>query len=350
MIRYRMAIVLLLLPLGLLPPATAGEPALPLRAGIIGLDAHAQAWTKILNNPKAEGQLADLVVVAGYPGGSPDIPQSMELLKKNLPAVRQCGVEIVDSIPALLSKVDVVMILSIDGRAHLEQAKAVFGSGKPVFIDKPMAASLAEAMQIFDLARRHHVPCFSSSCLRFSPGTQAILHDPKVGAIRGCTTFSPCALEPHHPDFFWYGIHGVEPLLTIMGTGCQTVTRVQTEGYEMAVGVWRDGRIGAFRGTRQGPHTYGATVFGAKGIAQAGRFEGYEPLLVEIVKFFKTGKPPVAAETTLEILAFMEAADQSKRLGGIPVSIAGVMEHARRQAGSFPLPGDVDKPNIPAAK
>jgi predicted dehydrogenase len=307
---------------------------LPLKAGIIGLDAHARPWTRILNDPDAEGELAELVVTAGYPGGSPDIPQSMQLLDRSVEPVRQAGVEIVDSIDALLKKVDVVLILSIDGRKHLEQAKPVFAAGKPVFIDKPLAASLAEAMEIYRMAEKHNVPCFSSSALRFAPGTQAVLSDPQVGNILGCDAFSPCALEPHHPDFFWYGIHGVETLFTIMGPGCESVTRVQAENADVAVGRWNDGRLGTFRGTRAGRHTYGATVFGGKGNTQVGRFEGYEPLLVEIVRFFKTGRPPVTAEQTLEILAFMEAADESKRQGGRPVNIKAVMEKARAAAGS----------------
>ena len=304
----------------------AEEAALPLKAGIIGLDAHALPWTKIINNPEAEGELADMVVVAGYPGGSPDIPQSMQILERSVGPLRKMGVEIVDSIDELLGKVDVVLLLSIDGRKHLEQAKPVFAARKPVFIDKPLAGSLAEGIEIFRLADEAGVPCFSSSSLRFAPGTQAVLSDPKVGEIRGCDAFSPCGLEPQHPDFFWYGIHGVETLFTIMGTGCKSVTRVRAENMDLAVGVWDGERIGSFRGTREGPHTYGATVFGTKGIVQSGKFEGYEPLVAEIVKFFKTGKPPVAHETTLEILAFMEAADQSKRQGGCPVSIESVMQ------------------------
>ncbi len=311
----------------------AAEPSLPLKAGIVGLDAHARSWAAILNRPEAAGELADVVVVAGYPGGSPDIPQSMDLLAKGVAAFRQMNIEIVDSIDDLLQRVDVVMILSIDGRPHLEQAGPVIAAGKPLFIDKPMAGSLADAMKIFRLAEEAGVPCFSSSSLRFAPGTQAVLTDPKVGEIRGCDAFSPCGLEPHHPDLFWYGIHGVETLFTIMGTGCKSVTRAQAENMEFVVGVWEGGRIGTFRGTREGPHTYGATVFGTKANVQSGKFEGYEPLLVEIVKFFKTGKPPVAAETTLEILAFMEAADQSKRQGGCPVAIESVMQKAREAAG-----------------
>jgi predicted dehydrogenase len=309
--------------LGLLVAETssgADQPA-PLRAGIIGTDAHALSWTRILNNPQATDELAEMVVVAAYPGGSPDIPQSMQLLEKGLEPIQQMDVQMVNSIDQLIDMVDVVMILSIDGRVHLEQARPVIAAKKPVFIDKPMAASLDDAAEIFRLAKKNHVPCFSSSSLRFAPGTQAVLKDPQLVPIRGCDAYSPCGLEPHHPDFFWYGIHGVETLFTVMGPGCERVTRIHTADGDLAVGLWKDGRIGTFRGTRSGPHTYGATVFGRQSNVQAGRFEGYEPLLVEIVKFFKTGNPPVSADQTLEILAFMEAADESKRQGGRPVKL-----------------------------
>jgi predicted dehydrogenase len=308
---------------------SADEPSLPLKAGIIGMDAHALPWTRILNDPDAVGELADMKVVAGYAGGSPDIAQSVELLNAQVGPMAELGVELVDSIDELLTKVDVVMILSIDGRTHLEQARPVFAAGKRVFIDKPIAGSLTEAMEIFRLADQYDVPCFSSSALRYAEKTANIRQDPQLGELVGCDQYAPCALEPHHPDFFWYGIHGVEPLFTIMGTGCVSVTRVQTAGTDLAVGVWQDGRIGSFRGIRDGQRGYGSTVFGTKGIVQGGGFDGYEPLLVEIVRFFKTGKPPVSAEETLEIFAFMEAADESKRQGGRPVMLESVMQQAR---------------------
>ena len=312
----------------------AGEPSLPLKAGIIGLDAHALPWTKIINDSEATGELADMVVVAAYPGGSPDIPHSVELLAGRIEPIREMGVEIVDSIDELLKKVDVVMVLSIDGRKHLEEAKPVFAAGKPVFIDKPIAGTLADAVEIFRLAKEHNVPCFTSSSLRFAKRTIDIREDPKLGELIGCEQHAPCSLEPHHPDFFWYGIHGVEPLFTIMGTGCVSVTRIHTEGSDMAVGVWEGGRIGSFRGIRDGRRGYGSTVFGTKGIVPGGSFDGYEPLIVEIVKFFKTGKPPVSEKETLEIFAFMEAADESKRQGGRPVTLEGVMQKAREAARS----------------
>jgi Oxidoreductase family, NAD-binding Rossmann fold len=316
--------------------ATAGESqddqaAKPLRAGIIGLDtSHVVAFTQLLNSSKPKPELAGVRVVAAYPGGSPDLPASHDRVagySKDLHD--KFGVAIVDSIEELLARVDVVLLESVDGRPHLEHARPVFKAHKPVFIDKPVAGSLADAIAIFELARTTGTPCFSSSSLRFSAGIAGMRHNAKVGEVLGCDAYGPCSLEEHHPDLFWYGVHGVETLFTIMGTGCEKVSRIQTEGTELAAGVWKGGRIGTFRGLRQGHHDYGATVFGTKGVAPSGGYGGYEPLVVEIVKFFKTGKPPVSAEETLEIFAFMEAADESKRQGGKPVDLESVMAKAR---------------------
>ena len=304
-----------------------------IRAGIIGLDtSHVIAFTRLLNGPKVPDDLAGVRIVAAFSGGSDDIPESHNRVAPYTQQVKAMGVEIVDSIPALLTKVDVVLLESVDGRPHLGQAKPVIEAGKPLFIDKPLAGSLADAIAIAQLAEEHHVPWFSSSSLRFGPKVQALRLDPKVGQIMGCATWSPCHLESHHPDLYWYGIHGVELLYTVMGPGCESVTRVTSEGTDLVVGRWRDGRIGTFRGLRSGKQDYGTVAFGAKGIGTAIGFEGYEPLLVEIVKFFKTKTPPIDAAETIELYAFMEAADESKREGGRPVDIAAVMEKATAAA------------------
>jgi predicted dehydrogenase len=291
------------------------------------------AFTGVLNRPDNTGDLAGVRVVAAFPGGSPDIPSSADRVEGYTQQLREQGIEIVGSIEELLTKVDAVLLESVDGRPHLEQVRPVFAAGKPVFIDKPVAGSLADAIEIYRLARETNVPCFSSSSLRFSPGILGMRDNEAIGRVLGCAAYSPCSLEPHHPDLFWYGVHGVETLFTIMGTGCQSVSRVQTADFEHVTGIWADGRIGTFRGIRNGAADYGAIVFGEKGIAPSGGYSGYEPLVVEIARFFKTGVAPVSAEETLEIFAFMEAADESKRQGGAPVTIESVMQRATAASG-----------------
>jgi predicted dehydrogenase len=210
---------------------------------------------------------------------------------------------------------------------HLEQALEVIKSGKRFFIDKPIAASLKDAAAIFSAAKKANIDVFSSSSLRYTSGAQALAAG-KLGKILGADTYSPCVLESTHPDLFWYGIHGVESLFTLMGTGCKEVVRVSTDDTELVTGTWSDGRIGTFRGTRSGKSGYGGTAFAEKGIAPIGDYEGYNPLLVQIINFFKTGVVPVSAAETLEICAFMEAADESKKRGGAPISIDSIFKRA----------------------
>jgi predicted dehydrogenase len=331
--RVAFTAVLVLLGFLLVTGIRAVEPK-PLRAGIIGLDtSHVVAFTKIFNDSNAKGDLAGIKIVAAFPAGSPDLPSSRDRIAGFTKTLKETyKVEIVDSIDALLPKVDVVLVESVDGRPHLEQVKPVLKAGKPVFIDKPVAGTLADAIQIFEMARELKVPCFTSSSLRFAPQVAGVRGDSKIGDVLGCITFAPCALQkPQFPDLFWYGIHGVEALFTVMGTGCESVTRVQTENTEVVTGVWKDGRVGTFRGLRSGKIEYGLVVFGSKGNVMEKISTPYEPLAMEMARFFRTGKAPVSAEETIELFAFMEGADESKRLGGTPVKIADVIAKAREE-------------------
>jgi len=299
------------------------------RLGIIGLDtSHVTAFTNAINKKTSEHGCK---VVAGFPGGSLDIDSSRDRVEGFTNELRdKYGLEIVDTIEQLCEKVDGVLLESVDGRPHLKQAAPVIKAGIPLFIDKPMAGNLADVIEIFRLAKEKNVPCWSSSSLRFSPGVFDAGSDPNIGGVLGCDAYGPCSLEEHHPDLYWYGVHGVEMLFAIMGPGCETVTRTQTNDFELVVGRWSDGRIGTFRGIRKGKSDYGATIFGAKKIAGVGEYAGYGPLVDEIIKFFKTGNIPVPAEETIEMFAFMSAADESKAKGGAAVSIKKMIEEAKQ--------------------
>ena len=292
------------------------------RVGIIGLDtSHAPAFTKSFNEQNDALNLFGYKVVAAYPYGSKDIESSFSRIPGYIEEVRKMGVEIVDSISTLLKQTDVILLETNDGRLHLEQALQVFKAGKTVFIDKPIAASLADAHSIFQAAKDMKIPVFSSSSLRYDPALKEIINNLKDDKVVGVDIFGPCSIEPTHPDFFWYGIHGIEPLVAIMGTGCQSVSRMHTSGTDVAMGFWADNRIGTYRGIREGKSAFGGNVFGNKSIHTWDGNGGYDPLVKEIAKFFQTKVPPVKPDETLEIFAFMEAADESKRRGGIPVSL-----------------------------
>ena len=298
--------------------------AADLRIGIIGCDtSHATAFTASLNNPAAKDHIAGGKVVAAFKGGSADLKESASRVEEYAQTLwDKYGVKFYDRIEDLCQAVDVVLLESVDGRPHLAQVKPVLAAHRPVFVDKPIAASLHDAAEIFRLARENKVPLFSSSALRFAKSTQAVHHG-AIGKVALVETWGPCSLEPHHPDLFWYGIHGVEALYTILGTGCESVQRSSNaDGKIEVIGLWSGGRRGVFREDK-GFHGHAQ---GAQGEAEAGTFDGYTPLLAEIMKFFQTGVAPVSPEETLELVAFMEAAEVSKREGGVPVKIADILK------------------------
>lgn len=312
--------------------ASGSRPQGSKRIGIIGLDtSHSTAFTKALNDPSAGPQFQGYKVVAAYPQGSRDIQSSVERIPGYTEDVKRMGVEIVGSIDELLQKVDFVLLETNDGRLHLEQAIPVMKAGKRMFIDKPIAASLVDTIAIFDAAEYYKTALFSASSLRYIAGAKEIAEG-SIGQVIGAEVYSPASLEKTHPDLFWYGIHGVETLFTIMGTGCKTVSRAFTSGTDVVTGIWQDGRVGTMRGIRQGKSGYGGVVYGEKEIRTLGSYAGYDPLLIEIVRFFTTGVLPVRPEETLEIFAFMAAAEESKEKGGAPVQVEKVMEKARKKA------------------
>jgi predicted dehydrogenase len=308
-------------------PALSAFAADELRLGLIGLDtSHFTAFTKLLNDTKDKNHVPGGKVVVAFKGGSPDIESSWSRVEGYTKELQeQHGVKIVSTIEELCQQVDAVLVTSVDGRPHLEQARPVIKARKPLFIDKPIGGSLRDAIEIFRLAKEAKVPVFSSSSYRYYPSMVEVKKT-DVGEIRSVISYGPAHLEPHHPDLFWYGVHPTEALFTILGTGCETVVRATTPDTDIITGTWSGGRLGTLLALRTGPTPHKVIVFGTKGVAEQKGSGDYAPLIREVIKFFQTGVSPVSPEETLNLFAFMEAADESKRQGGAPVKITDVMK------------------------
>lgn len=306
---------------GVLAVALSGAAA-ELRLGLIGLDtSHVIAFTKLINDANDPNHVPGGKVIVAFKGGSPDIESSASRVEGYTKQLQdQFGVKIVDSIEALCKEVDAVLLESVDGRPHLAQVRPVLEARKPVFIDKPVAGSLRDAIEIYRLAKERNVPVFSSSAYRFYTSLTD-LKKTAVGDIKAVVSYGPAHIEPHHPDLFWYGVHPTEALFTILGTGCETVVRTATPDTDVVTGRWSGGRVGTLVALRKGPTPHKVIVFGTKEVAEQKGSGSYAPLVREIMTFFKTGIAPVSPEETLEMFAFMEGADESKRQGGAPVNI-----------------------------
>ena len=306
-------------PVSLLLLCAIAATAADLRLGIIGTDtSHVIAFTKVLNDPTNPDHIAGARVVAAFKGGSPDIESSanrVEGYAKDL--AEKYKVEIVPSIESLCGKVDAILLESVDGRKHLEQAKAAVKCGKPMFIDKPLAATYPDALAIAKAAKAANVKWFSSSSLRWAEQMTTM----KSPANKSVVVWGPGPIDKsHYLDLSWYAIHPVEMLYALMGPGCEEVTRISSDN-DVVVGKWKDGRVGTVQVLRPFGD-YGAVAYAEKKVVESGKIKvGYVPMLREIIKFFQTGVAPVNEDETLEMFAFMDAAQKSKEQGGRPVKV-----------------------------
>lgn len=307
------------------------SPAAAIRVGLLGLDSsHCVEFTKLFNDAAHPNHVPGARVTVAFRGGSADMPEKslrrIDGFARTL--TERHAVSLCESIDDVVAQCDAVMIESVDGRKHLEIARRVFPTGKPVFIDKPLAGTLAQGLEIARLAAHHRTTFFSASSLRFAAAVSKLPPGVRLD-IREAATHSPCDLEPHHPDLFWYGVHGVELLYALLGAGCATVSRVHTPQSDVVTGRWSDGRTGVFHGHRGLPAAFGFIATTRNGVVSAECGADYAPLLQQVVEFFRTHQPPVCIDEMIEVLAFMEAADESKRRGGASVALAEMMaKHA----------------------
>ncbi len=325
------------------------------RVGILGFDNYqGLAFAQLFNNPKAEGDLLGVKVTAVYPVECPDYPESAALTQRWIDSCARWGsgdnkvlkeyhpVAMVKSVEELLKNVDAVMICSLDGRMHLKQAEPVLKAGKRLFLTRPLAASLADARAIFKLAEQTGTPMFSSSQHRYSPGFSGMRNHAEVGQVLGCDVYGGFDIKGPAADEYIRPLHSLETIYAIMGPGVVSVSRTSTETAESFTLVWKDGRLGTYRGIKSGAVKYSATVFGDKGVSTAGiyghgvpvqgvvptkdKYMGYEGIAIEIAKFFKGGPAPVTSSETIELFGVLEAAQQSRSKGGATVRVADALK------------------------
>lgn len=295
-----------------------------LKLGLIGLDtSHVVIFSDEFNNPEAKHHIDGAKVVAAWPGGSPDLQSSISRVPGYTKDLQEkFGVKIMDSIEDVVAASDAILHTSLDGRVHLEQFKriAAAGPGKPVFVDKPFALSTAVAKEIFAVAEKHGCPIFTSSSLRFTGALTRILTPEAKPTVKGAQFHGPAAFEPTNPGFYWYGIHPVEMLYTTMGTGCRSVRCVGLENHDLITGVWSDGRIGSVQTNRTGNYTYHGVIHFEKESVHVdvqAETKGFFTCLGEaIMEFFQTRQPPVSAAETIELIRFIEAANESRANNG----------------------------------
>ncbi|WP_257348956.1 Gfo/Idh/MocA family protein [Pseudalkalibacillus decolorationis] len=288
-----------------------------LKIGMVGLDtSHCIAFSELLNDQNHPNHVYGGEVVIAYPGGSQDFKLSysrVEGITNKLS--EEFGIKMSASIEEVGESADAIIITSVDGRVHLEQFNQIASFKKPVFIDKPFTVNYEKAKQIWEIANKNDIPLMSSSSLRYAEELQNIVNS--SNSIIGADSYGPMKIEESQPGLFWYGIHAVEMLYTALGKGCKSVQATTNNDYDLVVGEWADGRIGTVRGNRKGNNQFGTlihqpnTTLFADG--QKGTKPHYASLLEQVMKMFKTGISVIDLEETVEIIRFIEAANESRK-------------------------------------
>jgi hypothetical protein len=289
---------------------------------MIGLDtSHSTAFTKLLNEPDNEYHVPGGKVTFGFPGGSPDFDMSYSRINAFTTTLRdEYGVQMLASPEEVAERSDAILLTSVDGRVHLEQFRKIAPYGKPVFIDKPFTLSSTDASLMVKIAAEHNVPFMSSSSSRFAQGLADILSMAGMNdSIIGADCYGPMELKPTQPGLYWYGIHAAEMLYRILGRGCTKLTSSTNENHELVVGIWEDGRMGTIRGNRCGNKTNGALIHYSDKSAFIDASKHPKPkyagLLEAVMTMFQTGQTSIDPQETIEIIRFLEAANESRATG-----------------------------------
>jgi hypothetical protein len=288
-----------------------------IRLGILDFDtSHVTAFTTRLNHKGVDKEqwVDGAEVVIGCPGESRIMPERIPGYVKEM---EKLGVPLVDKPTDMIGKVDGMLIESQEGGVHWERARPFLEAGLPCYIDKPFTCSVADARKIVELADKKKVPIFSASSLRYVPELTAFVADEKHGKIHGAVAYGPAHLfdkDPKlNPGLYHYGIHAVEILYTLMGTGCERVTCTHEKGADVVTGQWKDGRLATVRGLRSGKEDYGCVAFCDKGVypLALNTRVSYRELLKRVVSMFAEKKPPLDVAQMVEVVAFIEAANKS---------------------------------------
>ncbi len=288
------------------------------KIGLIGLDtSHVVAFSRLLNDPKDPHHVPGAKVVVGFPGGSPDMPLSINRVKGFTEEIQgKYGVRIVDRLEAVAEAADLVFITAVDGRVHHDLFGRVARYGKPTYIDKPLALSVAETKAILEAASSAGIPVMSSSSLRYAESFVAALGDATLGGVQGIDVCGPLEMESTQPGLFWYGIHAVEMIVAAMGVGCRRVRATMQEGCEIFVAEWADGRIATFRGNRKGHQHFTCVLHGEKGFRFVDPYSTGKPpyasLLAAILRSLPHGRSDVPEGQTLEVIRLIEAANTAR--------------------------------------
>lgn len=291
-----------------------------LKLGVIGLspgNGHPYSWSAIFN-----GYDRDAMESCGFPV----IPRYLE--QREFPADQIAGARvtmvwaqerslaehiaraaridsIVDYYTDMIGQVDAVLLARDDAERHVEFALPFLEAGVPIYVDKPLALSIAEAKQLF-AAQRYPGQLFTCSALRYAREFQLSAEDrAAIGNIHHIHATTPKSWDK-------YAVHVIEPALLLAGergraTAFQgwhsddstTLAVRYKSGFELLVS--------AMGGTCA---PMSMRVMGDKGwkdLVFLDAFTAFRSALQEFIDGVSARQPRIASDFVIEVVSLIEA-------------------------------------------
>lgn len=292
----------------------------PIRIGLIGLDTgHVVTTSAMLNDPAHEWHIPGAKVVIACADASLDFFNHSRVATYETAIRDSYGVPIVQSIREVAEASDVNFLSAIDARSRLRQFNEILEFRKPVIVEKPLTLHYSDAVTMFEAAAAVGIPLFCCSTLRYAQNFTEAMRNCDSQTILGADVSGPMPMEPQLPGLFWYGVHMTELLYASLGIGCKRVTATSSEIHDVITGEWKDGRIGTVRGNRAGNSAFHLLLhFEDKSRwidVRSHPKPDFASFLEKALDMVRTGQSPIPASEALEIIRFMEAANESRRTG-----------------------------------
>ncbi|QUC00545.1 Gfo/Idh/MocA family oxidoreductase [Cellulosimicrobium cellulans] len=202
-----------------------------LRLALVGLDSsHADHYVRLVAAERRWPGVRLVALVDGEPGRRAELAAAGGLLLDAGDA----------TVPDVVGRVDAAIVAHRAGRRHGAAARALLAAGVPVLVDKPFAASVADARATLDVAHALGTAVTTASALRFAPEVAAaraalatVAEDPVAPLVAAAPASPPGpAASPPRPavevsgpadphderdGLFFLGIHVVEAARAVVG-------------------------------------------------------------------------------------------------------------------------------------
>ena len=283
-----------------------------IRVAIIGMDtSHAVQLPKLMQDPESEYHISGFRATRAMRFETPF--QNKEGLDEREAYLRSIGVEVTEDFEYAIGDCDAIMLEINDPSLHLEYFEKVAALGKPIFLDKPFADTIANTRKIVEIGKKYNTRYFTASSLRYTVGLGNLV-DLKISPINSAYVWGPLGKAAAGSSIVWYGVHTFEQVERIMGVGAETVTAVPSGKGIVCVIKYKDGRS-AIAELNENKWVYGAVIRDEAGndalCSVPGKTPFYYSLMEQIRLFFLGIEDGVSIEESFEVMALCEAADKS---------------------------------------